>query len=244
MRTAIITGASGGIGYQTSLAFVKAGYAVVAVYNSNEASAKKLAEEAQKSYNGIVYPVKIDLASSKSISDRIKEILSEFKSIDVLVNNAGVSYVGLLQDTSEQDYDRVFNVNMKSAFLLTKAVLPSMIEKKHGKIVNVSSMWGERGASCEVVYSASKAALVGFTKALAKEVGPSGINVNTVLPGVIDTKMNSRLTPEDIEELKDSTAMGRIGTPEEIAELILYLCSEKSSFITGQAIAADGGFIG
>lgn len=244
MKTVFITGASSGIGYATALAFLKRGYAVFAGYNKNERGILDLCDSFDASSGGVVYPIKIDVSSKTSVNEAFKTIFNKTNKIDALINNAGVSFVALLQDTTEEDYDRIFNVNMKGAFLTVKSVLPSMIERKYGKIVNVSSMWGERGASCEVVYSASKAALIGFTKALAKEVGPSGINVNAVLPGVIKTPMNSAFTEKDMQELADSTSLGRIGTPEEIAEVVYYLCSDEARFITGQAIAADGGFIG
>ena len=169
-------------------------------------------------------------------------IEKSFKSIDVLVNNSGAGLYKLITDTTESEWDNIFSVNTKSVFLVTNRVLKSMISNQKGKIINVSSMWGQVGASMEVAYSASKAAVIGYTKALAKEVAPSGINVNCVCPGVIDTPMNSRFNSDDINDLKDQTPLGRLGTPEEVAELIFFLSEGKSDFITGQIITCDGGF--
>jgi 3-oxoacyl-[acyl-carrier protein] reductase len=170
------------------------------------------------------------------------DIQKSFKSISVLVNNSGVALYKLITDTTEQDWDKLFDVNVKSAFMITNRVLKGMISAKKGKIVNVSSMWGIVGSSMEVAYSASKSAIIGYTKALAKEVGPSGINVNCVCPGVIKTPMNANLSSQDMLDLADQTPLGRIGTPEEVGELVYFLSSDKADFITGQIISCDGGF--
>ena len=172
----------------------------------------------------------------------MENVLKSFKSIDVLVNNAGVSLTKLITDTTLIEWDKVFDVNVKSAYLITNKVLKGMISKQYGKIINVSSMWGLVGSSMEVCYSASKASLIGFTKALAKEVGPSNINVNCVCPGVIDTPMNAHLTQEDLSDIASETPLNRIGTPEEVADLVYFLGSEQSKFITGQVNSCDGGF--
>ena len=169
--------------------------------------------------------------------------MADLGHVDVLINNAAVAYQGLITDTTDVIYDRLMDVNMKGAFNATKAVLPGMINRKDGVIINISSMWGEVGASCEVIYSASKAALLGFTKSLAKEVGPSGIRVNCISPGVVDTPMNSAHGERDMEELSNETPLERIGKPEEIAKATLFLASENASFITGQILGVNGGFI-
>jgi 3-oxoacyl-[acyl-carrier protein] reductase len=161
--------------------------------------------------------------------------------IDILINNAGISRINLFTDISEQEWDDVFDVNIKGMFLVTRAFLPGMIRRKYGKIINISSMWGVTGGSCEVHYSASKAAVIGFTKALAKEEGPSGINVNCIAPGVIETEMNAQLDDEAKRELCEETPLMRLGKPEEIANAALFLASDAASFITGQVICSDGG---
>ena len=173
----------------------------------------------------------------------ISEITERFGKIDVLVNNAGISVTGLFDLVSDEDSRRIFDINVFGVLNCTKKVLPHMLRRKYGRIINVSSMWGQTGASCEVHYSAAKAAVIGFTKALAKEVGPSGINVNCVAPGMIMTDMTSCYTEEEINEIKEDIPLGRCGTPHDIAETILFLASERSSYITGQIIGVNGGMI-
>ena len=170
-------------------------------------------------------------------------IKKSYKKIDVIVNNAGIGLYKLITETTIEEWEKVFNVNLTSAYLINNAFINQMINAKNGKIINVSSMWGLSGASMEVCYSASKSAIIGYTKALAKELAPSGITVNCVCPGVIDTAMNARFNNEEIEELKAQTPLGRLGKPEEVAELIYFLSGEQSNYITGQCISIDGGFI-
>ena len=238
-----MTGASGGIGRAIAKKFIDNGYFVIGQYNSNRESIDsfytQLKEQGKSDY---FYSIKADLSKTEDIENMMQNIFTSFKSIDVLVNNAGVSLTKLITDTTETDWDKVFNVNVKSAYLITKNVIKGMISKKSGKIINISSMWGLVGSSMEVCYSASKASLIGFTKALAKEVGPSNINVNCVCPGVIDTPMNSHLTKQDLIDLANETPLNRIGTAEEVADLVYFLASENSKFITGQVISCDGGF--
>ena len=242
-KTALITGASGGIGAATARELAKDGYDLILHYNSNEEAALTLKNEVENSFCVKAYTVSADLSSPDGAKKLAKEALDLCGKVDVLVNNAGVAYQELFQLTDNERVRRLFEINLMSAMELTKALLPSMINARYGKIINVSSMWGIAGASCEVHYSASKAALVGFTKALAKEVGPSGINVNCVAPGYIDTEMNSAFDESTVREIAASTPLMRIGTPEDVAYLIAFLASDRASFITGQTVTVDGGLI-
>ena len=183
------------------------------------------------------------MSDPTQVKAALADILRAYRRIDVLVNCAGMARIGLLTDMTEDEWDRLFAVNVRSVFSVTKAVLPGMISRQTGSIVNVSSMWGEVGASCEAAYSATKAALIGLTKALAKEVGPSGVRVNCVTPGVIDTDMNAQLTDEDRAALCDETPLMRIGQADEVAKTILFLCGEGASFITGQVLGVSGGLV-
>jgi 3-oxoacyl-[acyl-carrier protein] reductase len=187
-------------------------------------------------------PVKADVSSPEGASTLIDQTLSRFGNIDVLVNNAGIAQQKLFTDITDSDWQRMLAVNVTGVFNCCRAVLPTMIHNKSGRIINVSSVWGIHGASCEVHYSASKAAVIGLTKALAKEVGPSGILVNCVAPGVINTEMNAVLSADDMAALCEETPLGRIGTPEEAARAIVYLAGANASFITGQVLGVGGGF--
>ena len=169
--------------------------------------------------------------------------ISAFGRIDILINNAGISHESLLTDTTEKEWDNIFDVNIKGVFLATKAILPEMIKRHSGNIINISSMWGVVGASCEVAYSASKSAVIGFTKSLAKEVGPSNVNVNCICPGVIKTDMLGSFSENDINALKEQTPLGTIGMPIDIANMENYPASDKAKFITGQIFNVNGGFI-
>lgn len=243
MKRVLITGASSGIGFYTAKRFLTEGYIVIAQYSKNQKGISELVDFAN--LNGMgerLFVFKGDFCTVYGIKDFIQEVIKSFKRIDVLVNNAGVGYYGLFTQTTNDDLDKVININQKAPFLITQAVAPSMISQQQGKIIFVSSMWGMVGASMESAYSASKASLIGLTKSLAKELAPSNINVNCVCPGVIDTPMNARFTKEDMQELINSTPLGKIGKPEDIANLIYFLASEQSEFITGQVITADGGF--
>ena len=238
MKTALITGASGAIGTAIAEKFVENGYFTVGVFNENAAAAKSL----EKKYKDLFFSFKADLSNSSDIAALYSFCEKNFGHIDALILNAGKDLYKLLTDTEEEEWDEIFSVNVKSAFLLAKYCLPEMIRRKTGKIVFTSSVWGKVGACMETAYSASKAALIGLTKALAKEVSPSNINVNCVCPGVINSKMNARFGADEMKELIESTPLKRIGTPKEVAELCYFLCSDKAEFITGQAISADGGF--
>ncbi len=216
--------------------FAKAGYRVFLNYEKSDDAAQKICAE-----TGAI-AVKADISDEESV-ERMAELVRKYGKVSVIVNNAGISQIKLFSDITAADWDRMFDVNVRGMFLVTKAFLPDMIHEKYGKIINISSMWGVRGGSCEVHYSAAKAAVIGFTKALAKEVGPSGINVNCIAPGVIDTDMNSELDEQAMAELCADTPAGRIGTPYDIAKTAVFLASDDASFITGQTICADGGII-
>lgn len=241
-KTVLITGASRGIGCAAARLFAQNGYNIAINYLSSEHKAHALTKELQNSgYNAIA--IKANVANRLETKHMISEIDKSFGKIDVLVNNAGIAQQKLFTDIGEDEWDEMFNVNVKGMFNCCQAVLPQMIRNKAGKIINLSSIWGITGASCEVHYSASKAAIIGLTKALAKEVAPSNINVNCVAPGVIHTDMNLNLSEETIDSLKEDTPMGVLGTAQDIAEAILFLASDKSKFITGQIISPNGGFI-
>ncbi len=242
MRTVLITGASRGIGAETARLFAKSNYNVVINYNKSENRAIELLNEIQ-AYGCRAIAIKADVSNSAEVKNMINSANTSFGCIDVLINNAAISVQKLFTDITEAEWDEMFNINVKGAFNCSKAVLPKMIQNKSGKIINISSIWGITGASCEVNYSATKAALIGLTKALAKELGPSGITVNCVAPGVIATEMNSNLSQETIECLKDETPLGILGTPLDIANSVLFLASEKADFITGQVISPNGGFL-
>ena len=240
MKTALITGASRGIGKKAAELFAENGYAVIINYNKSEENALKLVSEI-RAKGGTAMAVKGDVSNPDEVSLMMKKISENFSSVDVLVNNAGISLQKMLTETTLEEWDNIFGITARGTFLVTKSVLPMMISKKCGSIINISSIWGNVGASCEVAYSSAKSALIGFTKALAKEVGPSGIRVNCLCPGVIDTDMNKMHSKETLSSLCDETPLMRIGTPSEVAETILFLASEKSSFITGQVFSVDGG---
>ena len=236
-KTVFITGGSRGIGAECVRIFSKNGYRVAFSYLNSENEAISLANEC-----GAV-AIKADVSASEQITGAIEKATAELGKIDVLINNAGISQSALFTDITDEMWRKMIDTNLSGAFYGTRAVLPQMISRKSGVILNVSSMWGQVGASCEVHYSTAKAGLIGMTKALAKEVGPSGIRVNCVSPGVIDTDMNKSLTEDDMDVLKSDTPLGKIGTPTDIAELLLFLASDNSSFITGQDIGINGGLV-
>lgn len=242
MKTALITGATGDIGQAICEAFAKDGYNIAVHYSLAESKAKELCEKLQREYGIQAVPVQADFTKEEDVKYLAEKVISAFKKIDILVNNAGAAYQSLFQLADEKKIKEVLDINLMSALSLTKEILPFMIKEKRGRIINISSMWGISGASCEVHYSAAKSGLIGFTKALAKEVGPSGITVNCVAPGFIDTKMNGNLDEEAVREIIDCTPVGRAGTGEDVAELVRFLAGEKAEFITGQVISVDGGY--
>ena len=241
-KSVIITGASRGIGKATALTFAQNGYDVLLCYQSREAEARAVAEEA-KSFGVRAVVFQMDVSSLSDCRRTTAKAMMEFGKIDALVCNAGIALPKLFTQTEEEEYDRLFDVNTKGVFFLSQAVAKEMIAAGEGSIVTVSSMWGIAGASSEVAYSASKAAIIGMTKALAKELAPSGIRVNCVAPGVVDTEMNACYDEDAMEALAERTPLGKIGSPEEIAKAIFFLASENASFITGQTLTVDGGFL-
>lgn len=242
MSTVVITGSARGIGAATAALFADMGHNVVINYNTSKNEALALCEKINKN-GGNAIAVQADVSKTSAAQHLFDEAKKAFGNVDILVNNAGIAQQKLFTDITEEDYDRMFDCNVKCVFNCCQCVLPDMIHHKYGRIINISSMWGVTGASCEVHYSASKAAVIGMTKALAREVAPSGITVNCIAPGVIDTPMNSGFDVETISALKEETPVGRLGTPEDIARAIAFLADEKSGFITGQTLGIDGGFI-
>lgn len=241
-KTVLITGASRGIGRACALKFAKNGHRVLINYNKSVKEADSLVDEIKQN-GGYAKAYCADVSNTNQIEKMFDDIKAEFGGVDILINNAGISKAMMLCDMSEREWDEVFNVNVRSMFTCTRLALPYMIHNKSGKIVNISSIWGICGGACEVAYSASKAAVIGFTKALASEVGPSNVCVNCVAPGVIDTDMNQRLSEDDKEELCAQTPLCRMGSASEIAESVFFLASEKSDFITGQVLSPNGGFV-
>ena len=236
MFTALITGGSRGIGAAAVRAFINAGYRTAFFYRSSESAAQALAAETG------AYPIRCDVRDSAAVSAACAEAKKRLGHIDVLVNNAGVAQQKLFTDITDEDWRAMLDTNLSGAFYACRAVLPDMISRRYGRIINVGSIWGQVGASCETHYSAAKAGLIGLTKGLAKEVGLSGVTVNCICPGVIETDMLASFTQDDLAALADETPVGRLGTPEDIARSILWLADPQSSFITAQIIGVNGGF--
>lgn len=237
MKTVLVNGGSRGIGAAMVRAFARAGYSVAFTYFSSDTEAEKLAAETG------AFSIKADSGSRAEIEAAVKLAREKMGRTHILINNAAISYFGLFGDMANSLWDRMLAVNLDGPMQYAKLVLPDMISAKSGRIINISSMWGQVGASCEVPYSVTKAALIGFTKALAKEVGPSGITVNAISPGVIETEMNARLSEEDLDALREQTPLARLGTPEDVAEVALFLCEKGGDFITGQVLSPNGGFV-
>ena len=240
-KTAVITGASGGIGKAICRALARDGYNIILHYNKNKAEAEKTALQLKNTYGTEVFILGEDLSAyegGRLLGEKIKSVTN---GVDVLVNNAGLSLVGVFQCLDSESVRRLLNVNLANAMSLTAELLPLMINKKSGSIINISSVWGVVGGSCEVHYSASKAGLIGFTRALAKEAGASGIRVNCIAPGFIETAMNACFDEEAVRGVVEETPLCRTGSPEDVAELVSFLAGEKSGFITGQTIGIDGG---
>lgn len=239
--TVLITGASRGIGQAIAIAFAKAGYQMVITCSKSEQDLCDLAEILTTHYGVEVLTSVGDIGDFYYANQLFKDIEARFGGIDVLINNAGISYVGLLTDMSIEDWNRILNTNLTAVFSTCKHAVPYMVQKQSGKIINISSVWGNVGASCEVAYSASKGGMNTFTKALAKELAPSGIQVNAISCGCIDTQMNACFSAEDIEALTEEIPAGRFGTPKEVADLVLDLAAGHN-YLTGQIITLDGGW--
>lgn len=233
---AVVTGGTRGIGKSICNMLLKNGYTVYALFCRDEISAEKFKSENPKLPLEII---KCDVSDPNAVEKTFEKI----GNVDVLINNAGIADINLLTDLSNERINQIVATNLTGAIFTTKAVLPHMVREKRGNIVNISSMWGEVGASCEAVYSATKAGLIGFTKAMAKEVGPSGIRVNAITAGVIMTEMNVSLGEEILEELKDEAPLEMLGTPEDIADAVEFLISTKAKFITGEILKVNGGMI-
>lgn len=239
-KCALITGASGGIGSEIALRLAKDGFNIAACYYSDENGIKELGKKL--SLTEAEYRIyKADVADMNSIKKIFADATDYFGGVSVLVNNAGIAQQKLFTDITEEEFDRITDINFKGVFNCCQSAVPFMVSQKSGKIINISSMWGVCGASCETVYSATKAAVIGLTKALARELAPSNIQVNCVAPGAIDTKMNSNLSDEEKKALAEEIPMGRFGTPEEIAGIVSFLASGDSDYVTAQVITADGG---
>ena len=238
----VVTGASRGIGAEIAFQAAVEGYFAVINYNNSEEAANTLKKRITEC-GGDAICIKADISNEAEVKKLSELVIESLGRVDVLVNNAGVSSFSLFTDITTDLWDKTFDINVKGNFLVTRAFLPAMIHEKRGKIINISSVWGMCGSSCEVHYSASKAAIIGMTKALAKELGPSGICVNCVAPGVIDTEMNKLLSEDDIKALADETPLCRIGTVSDVAKAVLFLASDDASFITGQIISPNGGFV-
>ncbi|MBW6409884.1 elongation factor P 5-aminopentanone reductase [Clostridium weizhouense] len=241
-KVAIVTGASRGIGRDIAIELAKEGANIVINYSKDDEGAQETLNHI-KSIGGYAVLCKEDISSYESSKKIIEFTINTLGKIDILVNNAAKSIIGLFMDSSEEEINGIINTNLLGTIYMSKHVLPYMVSNGGGNIVNISSMWGEVGASCEVLYSSTKGAINLFTKSLAKEMAPSNIRVNGVAPGVIDTKMNSFLGEDERKSLEEEIPMGRFGRASEIGKIVTFLCSDDSSYITGQIIRADGGYI-
>ena len=242
MKTALVTGASRGIGAAIAFELARAGYAVAVNYATNKDAAESVIEKISKN-GGVAKGYKADISSAGEVARLFEDVSAELGEIEVLVNNAGVAHIGLLQDMTDSEIHRLVGVDLLGAIYCSKEAVKRMVKLHNGVIINISSMWGEVGASCEAVYSACKAGVIGLTKALAKEVGPSGIRVNCVSPGVIATDMNAELDDETMQSLCEETPLLRIGSANDVASTVAFLASDDASFITGQVLSVNGGII-
>lgn len=236
MKKILVSGGSDGIGAAIVRAFSASGDTVAFIYRRSDNLATALNNEC-----GAI-PIKADLSNKEEAKHAANEAIELLGGIDVLINNVGSSHIGLLTDMTDEEWEHILNTNLSAAFYLTRKLSSAMVHNHSGRIINIGSVWGRVGASCEVAYSATKSALRGFTMALAKELGPSGITVNCIEPGVIDTRMNACFDEQAKADLIDETPLCRIGTPADVADLAYFLASDKASFITGQCIGVDGGF--
>ena len=239
---AFVSGAARGIGAACAVRLAEDGFDVIVNYRHSQSAAEDVARRIEALGRKAVL-CRMDVSDAAAAAAGCKSLTAEYGTPDLLVNNAGISLSGLVQDVSEEDWNALMDGNLKSMFLLCKAFVPGMVARKSGCIINISSMWGQTGGSFESVYSASKGGVDAFTKALAKELGPSGIRVNAVSPGCILTDMCAVYSEEDLKALAEETALGRNGTPEDIANAVAFLASDKASFITGQVLGVNGGMV-
>ena len=238
-KVIIITGASRGIGKETAKLLAKDGNKVIANYNKSEQQAHELQEELKKE-NIKIDIFKADVSKREECKKIVEYAINKYKKIDVLINNAGISQYKLFTDITDEDWENIMNVNLKSNFIVTQEVVRNMIANKNGLIINISSIWGVTGAAMEVAYSTSKAGIIGLTKSLAKELGPSNIRVNAIAPGIIDTSMNNNFSEEEINDIKEEIPLERVGKPEEITKCIEWLLEDN--YTTGQVISINGGW--
>lgn len=241
-KTALVTGASRGIGAAVAVALAEKGMDVAVHYHQNRTGAEQTAARC-RALGVHAQLFACDISQSAAVARMCAEIRNRLGAPLILVNNAGVDAFGLLTDTTDAEWRRVMGTDLDGVFYCCRALIPGMVHEKYGRIVNISSMWGVAGASCEAAYSAAKAGVIGLTKALARELGPSGITVNAVAPGVIRTDMNARHSAETMAALCEETPLGRIGEPQDVAAAVAFLASERAGFITGQIIGADGGYL-
>lgn len=243
MKTAVVTGASRGIGAACAVAMAKAGYNVILGYKEQKQKAENLAKVLIEGYGIAALAVQADVSDSKQAQELIDVAYRNFGRVDVLVNNAGIAGYKLFTDITDEEWNEMIGTNLTGVFNCSRAAVKYMVSAHSGSIVNISSMWGQVGASCEVHYSASKAGVIGMTQALAKELAPSGVRVNCLCPGVIRTDMLSEIDDETVSSLIEETPLGRLGSPKDIADAVAFLCSDGASFITGQVLGVNGGFV-
>lgn len=242
-KTAIITGASGDIGKAISEKLAQDNFNLILNgWNSFE-KLIPFAADIKNRYPVDIYCHKADISNETQVKEMFSKAVEKLGNISVLVNCAGISFVGLIQDTTEEIWNRIFDINTKGVFLCSKEAVKLMVSQKSGNIINITSMWGQTGASCETAYSASKGAIDSFTKALAKEIAPSGIRVNAISPGMIATKMNSHLSSDEIQSFVNEIPTEKIGQPKDIADAVSFLVSDQASYITGQIIGINGGYL-
>jgi probable short chain dehydrogenase len=239
-KIAIVTGASRGIGREVAKELAESGITVIANYNKSEEEAKKLQQELEEQ-NFKLEIFKADVSKREDVKKLVEYTIEKYGKIDILINNAGISEYKLFTDETDEDWDKLINTNLYSAFAMSQEVIPNMVHNKKGCIINISSIWGIVGGSLEVLYSISKAGLDGMTKALAKELGPSNIRVNSIAPGMINTKMNSKFTEKEIEEIKEEIPLERLGDPQDIAKCVKWLIDDN--YTTGQVISINGGWV-
>lgn len=241
-KVAVVTGASRGIGAATAVALAEAGFAVAVLYRTNRVLAETCVQKICEN-GGTAHAYAVDVTDSAAVKIVTAQIEKDLGAVSVLVNNAGISEQKLFTDITDSDWEQMLAVHLNGAFYMTRALMPAMVHRKYGRIINIASMWGETGGSCEVHYSAAKAGLIGLTKALAKELAPSGITVNAVSPGAVETDMMRALGEEVCKSVAEETPVGRLAHPQEIADAICFLASEKAAYITGQVLSVNGGAV-